>query len=144
MFQLDDTFLEEVGLGTLPEAQRKPFLQYVYNQLEKQVGFRLSEGMTDEQLQEFEAIIDHKEEVVVAWLAQHAPEYQNEEIFKRLVQASGLSPTDPNLRDEFAATKWLEVNRPDYRQVVAQTLDEIKKEITANKDAILEGGAPQA
>jgi hypothetical protein len=119
-------------------------LQYVYNQLEKQVGFRLSEGMTDEQLQEFEAIIDHKEEVIVTWLGQHAPEYQNEEIFQRLVQASGLPPTDPNLRDEFAATKWLEVNRPDYRQVVAQTLEEIKKEITANNDAILEGGAPQA
>lgn len=144
MFQLDDTFLEEVGLGALPEPQRKPFLQHVYNQLEKQVGLRLSEGMTDEQLQEFESIIDHKEEIITAWLGQHAPDYQNEEVFQRLVQASGLQPTDPNLRDEFAATKWLEVNRPDYRQVVAQTLDEIKKEITTNKDAILGGGAPQA
>lgn len=141
MFQLDDTFLEEVGLATLPEAERKPFLQHVYNQLEQKVGLRLSEGMTDEQLQEFESIIDHNDEAVVAWLTQYAPDYQNDEVFQRLVQASGLPENDPSLRDEFAATKWLEVNRPDYREVVAQTLDEIKKEISANKDAILAGGA---
>lgn len=144
MFQLDDTFLEEVGLGGLPQDQRKPFLQYVYDKLEYQVGIRLSEGMSDDQLQEFESIIDHKEDVITAWLAQHAPDYQNEEIFQRLVQASGLVATDPGVRNEFAATKWLEVNRPDYRQVVAQTLEEIKKEISANKDAILGGSAPQA
>ncbi len=40
---------------------------------------------------------------------------------------------------EFTATKWLEVNRPDYRQVVAEVLDELKKEIIANRDAILGG-----
>jgi hypothetical protein len=144
MFQLDDKFLEEVGLGSMPEDQRKPFLQYVYERLEYQVGIRLSDGMTDQQLQEFESVIDHKEDVITAWLAQHAPDYQNEDIFKRLVQASGLPVTDPGVRDEFAATKWLEVNRPDYRDVVAQTLEEIKKEITANKEAILGGGAPSA
>jgi len=44
---------------------------------------------------------------------------------------------DPNLRAEYAATKWLEVNRPDYRDVVAQVLEEIKKEVTANRDKIL-------
>jgi len=41
------------------------------------------------------------------------------------------------LRDEYAATKWLEVNRPDYRDVVAQTLDELKQEITQGKETIL-------
>ena len=44
---------------------------------------------------------------------------------------------DPRLRDEFAATKWLEVNRPDYRDVVAAVLDELKREIVANRDMIL-------
>ena len=140
MFQLDDQFLIDVGLGELPEEQKKPFLEYVYDQLEYKVGIRLSEGMTDDQLAEFEAIIDHKEEVVVTWLAQHAPDYQNEEVFKRLIQASGRPATDPAVRDEFAATKWLEVNRPDYRQVVAETLEVLKKEISANKDAIISGG----
>lgn len=137
MFQLDDQFLADLGLGGMPEEQKKPFLQHTYVQLETKVGVRLSEGMSDAQLEEFESIIDRKEEVIVSWLATHAPDYQNEEVFVRLMQASNLPAADPTLRAEYAATKWLEVNRPDYREVVAKTLDEIKQEILQNRDAIL-------
>jgi hypothetical protein len=137
MFQLDDQFLADVGLAGLPEEQKKPFLQHTYDQLEYKVGIRLSEGMSDAQLEEFEAIIDRKEDVIANWLVTHAPDYQNEEVFQRLMQASNLPATDPGLRAEYAATKWLEVNRPDYRDVVAQTLEEIKQEILGAKDAIL-------
>lgn len=145
MFQLDDQFLADVGLGDLPDDQKKPFLQYTYDQLEYKVGIRLSEGMSDVQLEEFESIIDRKQEVVQSWLAQHAPDYQTQPVFQRLQEASKLPAEDPGLQAEFAATKWLEVNRPDYRDVVASTLDEIKKEILSNKDAILgNNAAPQA
>ena len=142
MFQLDDQFLADVGLAGLPDEQKKPFLQLTYDQLEYKVGIRLSEGMTDQQLEEFESIIDRKEDVILTWLSTHAPNYQNEEVFQRLMQVSNLPANDPGLRAEYAATKWLEVNRPDYRDVVAATLDEIKQEIVKNKDAILGAGAP--
>ncbi len=142
MFQLDNTFLEELGLGALPEEQKKPFLQHIYDQLEYRVGIRLSEGMSDEQLEEFEAIIDRKDDVIVPWLQARAPQYQTEEVFLRLQAASGLAPDSPVLRAEYAATKWLEVNRPDYRDVVAQTLNELKQEILNNREALL-GGAPE-
>jgi len=137
MFQLDDQFLADLGLGGMPEEQKKPFLQHTYVQLETKVGVRLSEGMTDAQLEEFESIIDRKEQVIATWLSTNAPNYQNEEVFVRLMQASNLPVTDPTLRAEYAATKWLEINRPDYREVVARTLDEIKQEILQNRDAIL-------
>lgn len=142
MFQLDDQFLADVGLAALPEEQKKPFLQHTYDQLEYKVGIRLSDGMSEAQLEEFESIIDRKEDVILAWLSTHAPDYQNEEVFQRLMQASNLSANDPSLRAEYAATKWLEINRPDYRTVVAQTLEEIKQEILKNKDAILGTSQP--
>lgn len=137
MFQLDDKFLEDIGLGGLPEDQKKPFLQLTYDRLEYQVGIRLSEGMSDDQLEEFESIIDRKPDVITNWLAVNAPAYQEDQVFVKLQQASGLAAGDEGLRAEYAATKWLEVNRPDYRDVVARTLDEIKAEIVKNKDAIL-------
>jgi hypothetical protein len=142
MFQLDDQFLADVGLAGLPDEQKKPFLQHTYDQLEYKVGIRLSEGMSDDQLEEFESIIDRKEDVISTWLSTNAPNYQNEEVFQRLMQASNLPANDPGLRAEYAATKWLEVNRPDYRDVVAQTLSEIKQEIIASKDAILGTAQP--
>lgn len=139
MFRLDDQFLQDIGLGDLPDEQKKPFLQHIYSELELRVGTRLSDGLSDAQLEEFEQIIDRKEEKITEWLAEHAPQYREEETFKRLAEATKLEPSDPRLVAEFTATKWLEVNRPDYRQVVAEVLEQLKKEITANRDAILGG-----
>jgi len=137
MFQLDDQFLKDIGLADLPEEQRKPFLQHVYDQLEYRVGVRLSEGMSDAQLEEFEAIIDRKEDIVNSWIQTNAPGYAAEEVFHKIQQASGLAADNPVLKAEYAATKWLEINRPDYRDVVAKTLEELKSEINTNRDVIL-------
>lgn len=145
MFQLNEEFLKELGLDRLPEEQRKPFLQHIYSELEMRVGERLSQGMSDAQLDEFADIIDKKPNAVDNFLAKYAPNYQQDKMFQRLVQATKADPNDPRLKDEFAATKWLEVNRPDYRDVVAAVMDELKKEIVAHRDAILGGaGAPSA
>ncbi len=143
MFQLDDKFLSDIGLSDLPEEQKKPFLQHLYDQLEYRVGMRLSEGMSDEQLEQFEAIIDKKADVVEAWVQQYAPAYASDELFVKIQQASGLAAEDPLLKSEYAATKWLEVNRPDYRDVVAKTLEDLKQEIAQNRDVIL-GASPTA
>jgi hypothetical protein len=137
MFQLDEKFLEDIGLNDLPDDQKKPFLQHIYDELELRVGTKLSDGMSDEQLTEFEAIIDRKDEVVTGWLAEHVPNYHNDAVFMQLQTATKLDVNDPNLRAEYAATKWLEVNRPDYRDVVAKVLDGLKAEVIANRDVIL-------
>ena len=50
MFQLDNNFLQEVGLGGLPADQKKLFLGHFREQLELRVGTQLSEGLSDAQL----------------------------------------------------------------------------------------------
>ena len=139
MFRLDDQFLKDIGLDGLPDEQKKPFLQHIYSELELRVGTRLSDGLSDSQLEEFEKIIDRDEEKIQSWLAEHAPSYMQEEAFAKLQQATNLEANDPRLVAEYTATKWLEVNRPDYRQVVAQVLEDLKREITSNRDAIMGG-----
>jgi hypothetical protein len=143
MFQLDEKFLEEIGLNELPEEQKKPFLQHIYDELELRVGTKLSDGMSDEQLSEFESIIDRKDEIVVAWLAKFAPTYKTDAGFTQLQKTTGLNENDPSLRSEYAATKWLEVNRPDYRTVVARVLEDLKREVIAGRDVILEKPSAQ-
>lgn len=137
MFQLDDKFLADIGLHDLPDDQKQPFLQHIYEELELRVGTRLSDGLRDDQLEQFEKIIDRDQATIDGWIAQFVPNYTQDEVFTRMQAATKLDPADPTLKAEFVATKWLEVNRPDYRQVVAQVLDELKREIIANRDAIL-------
>ena len=139
MFKLDDQFLKDIGLDGLPDEQKKPFLQHIYSELELRVGTRLSDGLSDAQLEEFEEIIDRKQDKIMQWLAQNAPTYVEDPAFQKLQHAVNLPAEDPRLIAEFAATKWLEVNRPDYRDVVAAVLNELKQEITSNRDAILGG-----
>lgn len=143
MFQLDEKFLEDLGLNNLPDEQKQAFLQHIYEELELRVGTKLSDGLSDQQLEEFEAIIDKKEDVVTRWITTNTPNYQEDDAFKNLQATTGLDSNDPALRNEFVATKWLEVNRPDYRDVVASTLEDLKKEIASNRDAILGGAQSQ-
>jgi hypothetical protein len=105
MFQLDDNFLQSVGLGNMPTEQKDAFLEHLYEELELRVGTRLSEGMSDEQLAAFEKLIDSN--------------------------------------DESGALSWLETNRPDYKQVVAEELEKLKQEVSSNKDKILGTDASQ-
>lgn len=143
MFQLDDKFLADIGLNDLPDDQKKAFLQHIYEELELRVGTKLSDGLSDQQLEEFEKIIDRDQATIDSWLSAHVQDYTSDDVFRRMQQALNRDPADPVLKAEYVATKWLEVNRPDYRDVVKLVLDELKTEITANKDAILGSGAGQ-
>lgn len=137
MFQLDEDFLNDLGLESMPAEQKDAFLRHIYDELELRVGTRLSEGLTEEQLSEFEKIIDREQGVIQEWVRKHAPDYVNDPMFVRLQQAIKLDAGSPELLAEYAATKWLEVNRPDYRDVVTSVLSELKKEISSSRDQLV-------
>ena len=94
--EFDDNFLREMGLSEMPDDQKQRFLDYVQEELEVRIGERISEGLSEVQLNQFDLITDQAE-----------------------------------------ATKWLEANRPDYRDIVANTIAEMKDEIRANRDRLI-------
>ena len=144
MFQLDDNFLNDLGLGTLPEEQKKAFLQHIYDELELRVGTKLSEGLDEMQLQQFEAFVDRDEEKVRSWFENNLPDYAALPDFQQLKASAPPNIDEVALLSEYGSLKWLEMNRPDYRQVVAAELEKIKQEIAANRDGILGGGTQAA
>ena len=94
--KFDEDFLQEMGLSAMPEEDKQDFLVYVQEEVEIRIGERISKGLSEAQLAEFDSITD-----------------------------------------QFEATKWLERNRPDYREIVTRTIEELKKEIRANRDRLL-------
>ncbi len=77
MFKLDDQFLQDLGLGSLPTDEKNKMLAHIYETLEMRVGMKLAEQMTDEQLDEFEAYIDRKDEAgALKWLETNFPNYK--------------------------------------------------------------------
>lgn len=77
MFKLDDNFLQEIGLGSLPVSDKNAMLQHIYETLEMRVGMRLAEQMSNEQLDEFESYIDKNDEAgALKWLETNFPNYK--------------------------------------------------------------------
>lgn len=143
MFQLDDKFLEEIGLGGLPDDQKQAFIAYFREQLELRVGTKLSEGLSDAQLDEFESFIDRDEDKVSSWITANVPTYQEDQVWQQLKSGAPADVPEIVVKAEYASLKWLGLNRPDYRDVVASVMEELKQETIKNRDAIL-GGVSQA
>lgn len=137
MFQLDDKFLQELGLDQLPDDQKQAFKEHIYSELELRVGTRLSDGLTEAQLSEFESFVDRNDEKVSAWISTNVPDYQNDPSYQQLRANVPADAEHAVVLAEYASLKWLSLNRPDYRQVVAAVLEELKGEIVGNRDAIL-------
>lgn len=92
----DENFLQEMGLSSMPEDRKRDFLNYIKEELEVRIGERISKGLTETQLNEFDMINDPAE-----------------------------------------AAKWLGENRPDYREIVARTIEDMKSEIRANREKLI-------
>ena len=108
MFKLDDNLLQELGLGALPRADKDRMLNFIYEKLEERVGMNLASQMTDAQLDEFE----------------------------RLMPVEGDTP-EIIKQKEAAALQWLESNFPNYKDVVANELENLKAEIKQAAPQIL-------
>lgn len=94
--RFDDNFLKEMGLSAMPDDIKQKFLKYIEEEVEVRIGERISRGLTETQLNEFDQI------------------------------------TDP-----LEAAVWLEKNRPDYREIVVRTIEEMKEEIRSNRSRLI-------
>jgi hypothetical protein len=90
MLKLDNSLLDELGLGALPEVQKRAMLQHIYDTLELRVGTNLANQMTDRQLEEFEKFIDDggdaNQAQALQWLEANLPNYKQvvNEVFEAL------------------------------------------------------------
>lgn len=90
MLKLDNNLLDELGLGNLPEDQKRAMLQHIYDTLELRVGTNLANQMTDQQLEEFEKFIDDggdaNQAQALQWLETNLPNYKQvvNEVFEAL------------------------------------------------------------
>lgn len=114
MFKLDDNLLRELGLGDLPPQEKNRMLQHIYETLEMRVGMKLAEGMSNQQLDEFEKLMPLQTDT--------------EEMRKQKEQQ---------------ALTWLETNFPNYKQVVADELEKLKAEIKSSAAQIMAASQPQ-
>ena len=136
MYQFDESFLDSVGLSGMPEEQKQSFLQYAQDQLEVRIGEKMSEGLSDEQLDEFERIIDNDQETVQKWLADLG-DYKNDETYKKLLDGSEDEEDSPQFLADYVTAKWLDRNCPQYQDIIKESIEGLQAEISSQKEEIL-------
>ena len=131
-----EEFLARVGLGNMDPELRRSFLAYMYEWVQCEIGDRIKESLRDEQMAEFEAIMEGDAAVVDSWIAEHAPEYLTDARYLRIVQGAP-DADEAGLRQEYVSSRWIEVVRPDFKEVTAAVWADVTQMIRENREAIL-------
>ena len=132
MIKVDERFLAEVGLQNLPEPQKEALVAEIQVELEK-----MSEGMTPEQLEEFDGIMRKDRNVMIRFLSKLG-DYRQDEIYQKLLQKYNVTEGTLEILGEYLSVKWIQLNRPDYAKVAQDIESEFKQEIIRSHDEIIE------
>ena len=93
--EINEEFLREIGMGVMGEEEKQAFLDFVQEELEVRVGEEISDGMTEEQIREFEEA--ESDEEARAWLEKNKPNYR--EIVRNVTE--GLKEEIKRNREKF-------------------------------------------
>ena len=63
-----------MGISSMPEDKKQEFLKYIQEELEVRIGERISKGLTDEQLKEFDSLTETSD--IATWLEKNRPDYR--------------------------------------------------------------------
>lgn len=135
MYQFNNAFLEDVGLSSLPEAQKASFLEYAQDQFETRIGEKMSEGLNEAQLEEFGKIADNDPETIQR-LLNEAGDYKDSSIYQALLN-NGMEDGSIDTINNFVTATWLNKNCPNYVQILENVLNDLEEEIRSQKDMIL-------
>ena len=140
MLQIDDDMLKTIGLDHLPKEERDALLQQIYETLELRVGMRLAEKMSEDQLDEFEKFAV---EADIAFARQYLTNidsnWEKNDAYQQQKQAALAEGIEEGVVvAEYAAYKWLEINFPNYKQVVSEEFDKLKSEIKSDAEKIIQ------
>ena len=135
MIRVDENFLRETGLGDLDEIQRTAFIEEAQRLLENRIGEKLSEGLSLEQLEEFDGIMKKDKNVMIKALAKLG-DYRIDEVYQNLLKRYGVTEGTVDILSEYLSVKWIQTNRPNYAEVSRQVFEELKQEVRASSAEI--------
>lgn len=120
--QQDQYIIDTLGVSHFSDEKRVRLLE----QVRTLIGEAISAELSEQQLNEYQAIIDDRELVIELWLKQNVPEYKNSPIYQEIVAASEHDPEHNRPEKIFANLAWIERNVPNVKAISDQVLKDFK------------------
>lgn len=119
-----DELIIELGIEDYsPEEQQR-----VLDELNMLVGEAMLGHLSDEQVAEYELIINGDQEVITNWLNKNDPDYQESIVYKQLSVGYEDDPDKVPADKVYASMAWVEKNNPN----LSETVETIKATLKAN------------
>lgn len=131
--EIDEAFLEEAGLGGMPEEQKREFLRRTQAELEVRVGEEISRGLTTEQIKEFAALSEGDQQAIRKVVFAMDKDFREDKAYQELLRRSGKKTGDWQVLGEYLSVRWIQQNRPDYKEVVDRVAAQLKEELKARR-----------
>jgi hypothetical protein len=119
--------IEKLNIGEWPDDEKKP----VVIEATVRIGDSIIDSLTDEQFEEYKAIVDDNKEVINNWLNANIPDYKDNETFKAIEDGYNDDPEKNSPNKLFATIAWVQLNVPDLKTRIEDTLSRYKQELAA-------------
>jgi hypothetical protein len=123
MYQ-DEQIIQQLGIADLPDDQK----EVLVSEAQVRIGEAISQQLTDEQLHEYQAIIDGDKQVIDSWLENNVANYEEAGAYQAFEEAYESDPEKNDPKKMFASLAWVQLNVPHLQEVVAQALESFRQE----------------
>ncbi|OYX42548.1 hypothetical protein B7Y94_03175 [Candidatus Saccharibacteria bacterium 32-49-12] len=111
---------KQLGVDDRSEEEQ----EQIVGMYQARIGEVLEEGLSEEQIHEYQAIIDGHQEVINAWLRENDADYRDSALYKALDDEESEVPTDK----VYASIAWIRHNCSNYETVVEQVTNEFRSQ----------------
>lgn len=127
MFDIDEKFMEEVGILTMPKEARDRLVAGIEESIRNKVLIAIADDVTDFLQSELENI-GESSEFAKEWLSKNMPHYDGSNEFEQFRQRAG-SQDDVTVEQLYAYTKWFEMNIPTFGSILENVKEQVKQDL---------------
>lgn len=121
--QPDEYIIEQLSIEAFSKTEQQDML----DEVRMLIGEAVSDTLSEQQLTEYEAIINANDAVIQPWLEQNVPEYKTTPAYQQLEQDSADDPEHNDPAKLFAGLAWLELNVPNKKEITDAVISDYKK-----------------
>jgi hypothetical protein len=121
----DEQFIEKLAITNLPQEKQNEVLE----ELNYRVGDAITETLSEQQQNEYEAIINADKIVIDAWLNQHLPNYKETALYEELAAGYDQDPEHIDPAKVVASIGWVELNVPTIQEITNKVIEDLKSEL---------------
>lgn len=123
----EEYIIEALGVAEWPEDKREPAVI----EATMRIGTAMVEQLSDQQYNEYKAIIDDDHHVINTWLEQNVPDYKDNKAYKQIAAEYDSDPEKNNPSKLFATLAWVQLNVPNLQDIINDTLSTYKQELAS-------------